>query len=55
MPEAKQIAVEVVWPRGKKEKAVVAAFLQLTNEIHDKVRLGEAAKDIPLAQVLFPA
>jgi aryl carrier-like protein len=55
VPEAKQVAVEVVLPRGKKEKAVVAAFLQLADEKHGKVRPGEAADDAPLAQVVFPS
>jgi aryl carrier-like protein len=33
----------------------VAAFLQLADEKHGKVQLGEAADDAPLAQVVFPS
>jgi amino acid adenylation domain-containing protein len=55
MPEAKQVAVEVVLPGGKKEKTVVAAFLQLVDETHGEALPGEAADDVPLARVVFPA
>jgi hypothetical protein len=45
MPEAEGVAVEVVLPGDKQEKAVVAAFLQLPDEKHGEVQPGEAADD----------
>jgi amino acid adenylation domain-containing protein len=55
MPEAEGVAVEVVLPGGRKENAVVAAFLQLTDQTHGEVLLGKEAEDVPLARVVFPA
>ncbi|KAF1935488.1 hypothetical protein EJ02DRAFT_439207 [Clathrospora elynae] len=52
MPETQQTAVEVVLPGGDKSNAILAAFLQLSDERRDAVRVGNAADDNSRAHIV---
>ena len=53
MPEAKQIAVEVILPVGGKNNAVLAAFLQLDDEARRGPSANGSGEFHPLARVVF--
>ncbi|CAA9959472.1 Nonribosomal peptide synthetase 3 [Pyrenophora teres f. maculata] len=55
LPEAKQLAVEVVLPSGQKDHAMLAAFLQLDKVTHNAPLEDKAGGDDSIAQVVFLA
>ncbi|KAK1912796.1 hypothetical protein P3342_004732 [Pyrenophora teres f. teres] len=53
LPEAKQLAVEVVLPLGQKNHAMLAAFVQLDKGTHNALIKEKASGDDSIAQVVF--
>ncbi|KAF2463979.1 acetyl-CoA synthetase-like protein, partial [Lindgomyces ingoldianus] len=43
IPEARQMAVEVIMPEGRKANATLAAFLQLDDQKHDALQAGNSS------------
>ncbi|KAH8727299.1 hypothetical protein GQ44DRAFT_576715, partial [Phaeosphaeriaceae sp. PMI808] len=55
LPEAKQLAVEVVLPSGQKDHAMLAAFIQLDRATRVQQAEGKAGGDDSMAQIVFLA
>ncbi|KAF2471469.1 amino acid adenylation [Lindgomyces ingoldianus] len=54
IPEAKQIAVEVILPGGERDNAMLAAFLQLDIETDSAILTDKAVETGSLARVILP-
>ncbi|CAA9959501.1 Non-ribosomal peptide synthetase [Pyrenophora teres f. maculata] len=53
LPEARQLAVEVILPSGQKEHALLAAFIQLDKGNHNALFEEKASGEDSMAQVVF--
>ncbi|KAF2472341.1 amino acid adenylation [Lindgomyces ingoldianus] len=54
IPEAKQMAVEVIMPEGEKHGAMLAAFLQLDEKIGSEITTDKTANSGSLIRVINP-